>query len=267
MNVHQIIRRPVVTEKSTIARELSNVVTLAVDPRANKQQIRAAVQELFNVTVDPAQRNNLKDAKPETAARMVKELKAWKKTIPESAHPERAAQTSSAEHAVVLRAVKRAGYEPLTGVVKNDERGGGTGVFGCADTKREVYLWFEIPKESRSHLKSKSVWELELAITTCSGNKQAPKAADELQVDFMGSFKEIGSDAASLAAWSAAVPLQSFTPDYRDGLTAGRYKIPLRDFNGKAAGTGRYLLFRLSDASPERMHWSSCSLDTSVMVD
>ncbi len=51
MNVHEIIRRPVVTEKSTIARELSNVVTLAVDPRANKQQIRAAVQELFNVTV------------------------------------------------------------------------------------------------------------------------------------------------------------------------------------------------------------------------
>jgi large subunit ribosomal protein L23 len=51
VKAHQIIRRPVVTEKSTVARELSNVVTLAVDPRANKQQIRAAVQELFDVTV------------------------------------------------------------------------------------------------------------------------------------------------------------------------------------------------------------------------
>ncbi len=51
MNLHEIIRRPVVTEKSTVARELSNVVTLAVDPRANKQQIRRAVEELFDVSV------------------------------------------------------------------------------------------------------------------------------------------------------------------------------------------------------------------------
>ena len=51
MNVHDIIRRPVVTEKSTLAREAGNVVTLAVDPRANKHQIKSAVEELFAVTV------------------------------------------------------------------------------------------------------------------------------------------------------------------------------------------------------------------------
>lgn len=51
MNVTEIIRRPVVTEKSTLARELSNVVTLAVDPRANKHQIKRAVEGLFDVTV------------------------------------------------------------------------------------------------------------------------------------------------------------------------------------------------------------------------
>ena len=47
MNVYEIIKRPVVTEKSTIAREVENVVTLAVDPRANKQQIKSAVEALF----------------------------------------------------------------------------------------------------------------------------------------------------------------------------------------------------------------------------
>ncbi len=51
MNVYDVIRRPVVTEKSTIAREERNVVTLAVDPRANKREIRHAVETLFDVKV------------------------------------------------------------------------------------------------------------------------------------------------------------------------------------------------------------------------
>ena len=34
MNLHEIIRKPLVTEKSNIDREEENVVTLAVDPRA-----------------------------------------------------------------------------------------------------------------------------------------------------------------------------------------------------------------------------------------
>lgn len=51
MNLHQVIRKPLVTEKSNIAREVSNVVTLAVDPRANKHEIARAVEELFSVSV------------------------------------------------------------------------------------------------------------------------------------------------------------------------------------------------------------------------
>ncbi len=51
MNLYEVIRRPLVTEKSNIGREEENLVTLAVDPRANKKQIQAAVQELFDVTV------------------------------------------------------------------------------------------------------------------------------------------------------------------------------------------------------------------------
>ena len=51
MKAHQIIRRPVVTEKSSIGREEHNIGTFAVDPRANKHEIARAVEELFDVKV------------------------------------------------------------------------------------------------------------------------------------------------------------------------------------------------------------------------
>jgi large subunit ribosomal protein L23 len=51
MNVYQVIRKPLVTEKSNIGREEQNLVTLAVDPRANKHDIRRAVESLFDVSV------------------------------------------------------------------------------------------------------------------------------------------------------------------------------------------------------------------------
>ncbi len=51
MNAHQIIRRPLVTEKSSIGREERNLVTFAVEPKASKHQIRRAGEELFNVEV------------------------------------------------------------------------------------------------------------------------------------------------------------------------------------------------------------------------
>lgn len=51
MNVYQVIRKPLVTEKSNIGRETQNLVTLAVDPRASKHDVRRAVEQLFGVDV------------------------------------------------------------------------------------------------------------------------------------------------------------------------------------------------------------------------
>jgi len=51
VNVHEVIRKPLVTEKSSIGREEQNLVTLAVNPHANKHDIRRAVEELFQVNV------------------------------------------------------------------------------------------------------------------------------------------------------------------------------------------------------------------------
>ena len=51
MNLHDVIRKPLVTEKSTIGRETQNLVTFAVDPNASKHDIRRAVETLFSVQV------------------------------------------------------------------------------------------------------------------------------------------------------------------------------------------------------------------------
>lgn len=50
-DIHQVIQRPIITEKSTIERELSNIVTFGVDPRATKPEIKHAVEKLFDVVV------------------------------------------------------------------------------------------------------------------------------------------------------------------------------------------------------------------------
>jgi large subunit ribosomal protein L23 len=51
VNAHEVIQRPVVTEKSNIGREENNVVTFAVHPKATKHDIRRAVESLFDVRV------------------------------------------------------------------------------------------------------------------------------------------------------------------------------------------------------------------------
>jgi large subunit ribosomal protein L23 len=52
-NANKIIRRPLVTEKSTLMREAgANVIAFEVDPKANKIQVKDAVEELFKVKVD-----------------------------------------------------------------------------------------------------------------------------------------------------------------------------------------------------------------------
>ena len=50
-SLHQTIVRPVVTEKSSAAYQTGKVYTFEVHPEANKTEIRAALQQLFGVTV------------------------------------------------------------------------------------------------------------------------------------------------------------------------------------------------------------------------
>lgn len=51
MNIHQVIRRPVVTEKGVTKKESENTLCFEVPSEANKVQIKAAVEKLFKVKV------------------------------------------------------------------------------------------------------------------------------------------------------------------------------------------------------------------------
>jgi large subunit ribosomal protein L23 len=51
MRVQEILRRPLITEKSTVQREGANTLTFEVDARANKIEIRRAVEAQFKVKV------------------------------------------------------------------------------------------------------------------------------------------------------------------------------------------------------------------------
>jgi large subunit ribosomal protein L23 len=51
MHVYEILKRPVVTEKSGIQADNLNQYTFEVDRRANKVEIKEAVEAAFGVTV------------------------------------------------------------------------------------------------------------------------------------------------------------------------------------------------------------------------
>lgn len=52
LNIHEIIKGPVVSEKATLLNQKLNKLVLKVHPQANKMQIKEALQRLFNVKVE-----------------------------------------------------------------------------------------------------------------------------------------------------------------------------------------------------------------------
>lgn len=84
MNVHDVIQRPIVTEKSSIAREEENIATFRVDPRATKLEIRNAVETLFEVKVSRV-RTMQQPGKKKRVGKFVGRKPAWKKAIVELA--------------------------------------------------------------------------------------------------------------------------------------------------------------------------------------
>lgn len=51
MDYSQVIIRPLVSEKATSLKDVSNQVAFFVNPRANKIEIKRAVEKAFNVSV------------------------------------------------------------------------------------------------------------------------------------------------------------------------------------------------------------------------
>ena len=78
MNANQVIRRPLVTEKSTMLREGGNVIAFEVDPGANKIQVKSAVEELFKVKVEEVRLFNVR-GKMKRMGRWVGKRRDWRK--------------------------------------------------------------------------------------------------------------------------------------------------------------------------------------------
>jgi large subunit ribosomal protein L23 len=79
MELHKIIRRPLVTEKTTLLRE-GNQYLFEVDPRANKIEIEKAVEKLFKVKVVDVRTLNVL-GKKKRVGRLQGKKSNWKKAI------------------------------------------------------------------------------------------------------------------------------------------------------------------------------------------
>ena len=81
MHIHKVIKRPIVTEKSNILADLYGQYTFEVDRRANKHQVKEAVEVIFDVDVEKVRIVNMKPKRGRYGRRMVVREPAWKKAI------------------------------------------------------------------------------------------------------------------------------------------------------------------------------------------
>ncbi len=79
-NSHDVIRRPVITEKAGDAKDQENKITFAVDPRSNKLEVKRAVEEIFKVTVEKVNILNTK-GKVKRLGKNLGHRPGWKKAI------------------------------------------------------------------------------------------------------------------------------------------------------------------------------------------
>lgn len=80
LTAYQIIKRPIVTEKSTKG-EAFNRVVFEVDVSASKHQIKEAVEKVFKVGVIKVNTMRVRGKPYGRFGRMINNKKTWKKAI------------------------------------------------------------------------------------------------------------------------------------------------------------------------------------------
>ena len=78
IDIYGVLKRPLVTERAVDQIELSNTYTFEVHPKANKVQIRNAVEKLFDVKVLGVNTAKV-PGKPRRRGRHVYTTQPWKK--------------------------------------------------------------------------------------------------------------------------------------------------------------------------------------------
>jgi len=79
-DIHSILRRPVVTEKTTVQKEDCNQVVFLVRPDANKVEIRRAVEQLLGVQVTGVN-TQIGRGKVKRLGRSLGKRANWKKAV------------------------------------------------------------------------------------------------------------------------------------------------------------------------------------------
>ena len=79
-DLYNIIQRPCLTEKGNKLQESQNKVVFSVDSRANKIEIKNAVEVIFGVEVEKVSTMNMK-GKLKRTGRFVGRRSDWKKAI------------------------------------------------------------------------------------------------------------------------------------------------------------------------------------------
>lgn len=77
---HDIIKRPLITEKTSIQKAVSNQLSFEVDRRANRIEIKKAIESIFNVNVASVRTMQIK-GKVKQRGRIVGKRRNWKKAI------------------------------------------------------------------------------------------------------------------------------------------------------------------------------------------
>ncbi len=80
MNAREIIKKPLITEKTSIQKEMHNQLTFEVDRLANRIEIKRAVEAIFNVRVAEVKTMQVK-GKTKQRGRIIGKRRDWKKAI------------------------------------------------------------------------------------------------------------------------------------------------------------------------------------------
>ena len=80
MNPYDIIKRPLITEKTSIQKEDYNQMSFEVDRKANRVEIKRAIENIFNVNVATVRTMQIK-GKTKQRGRIVGKRRNWKKAV------------------------------------------------------------------------------------------------------------------------------------------------------------------------------------------
>ena len=80
MMQYEIIRRPLITEKTNIQKEIANQLSFEVDRRANRIEIKRAIETAFKVRVASVKTMQVK-GKVKRRGRSIGKRRDWKKAI------------------------------------------------------------------------------------------------------------------------------------------------------------------------------------------